>query len=110
VEVRFDPFATWDRVNIYSLAGHFLGTGTLHQRDADIPLAPEKARGKPRHSYTDLLIRQHKARLAEETRGIDYRKVIRKRPWPFHEFAKTVAELLGERPAWPGFPPMSLNR
>jgi hypothetical protein len=85
------------RVDIYSLDGRYLGTGSLHHRDADIPLAPEKARGKPRHSYTGLLIRQHKARLAEETGGIDYRKVIRQRPWPFHEFAKTVAEFLGRK-------------
>ncbi len=48
-------------------------------------------------SYTDLLLRQHKRMLAEQTGSIDYRKVVQKRPWPFHEFAKTVAQLMGRK-------------
>ena len=35
--------------------------------------------------------------LAEQTGGIDYRKVVAKRSWPFHEFAKTVAQLMGKK-------------
>jgi hypothetical protein len=35
--------------------------------------------------------------LAEQTGGIDYRKVVHKRPWPFHEFAKTVAQMMGKK-------------
>ena len=35
--------------------------------------------------------------LAEQTGGIDYRKVVQQRPWPFHEFAKTVAQLMGKK-------------
>jgi len=31
------------------------------------------------------------------TGGIDYRKIVSKRPWPFHEFAKTVAQLMGKK-------------
>jgi hypothetical protein len=37
--------------------------------------------------------------LAEQTSPIDYRKVVQRRPWPFHEFAKTVAQLLGRKAA-----------
>jgi hypothetical protein len=37
--------------------------------------------------------------LAEQTGSIDYRKVVQKRPWPFHEFAKTVAQLMGKKAA-----------
>jgi hypothetical protein len=37
--------------------------------------------------------------LAEQTGGIDYRKVVQRRPWPFHEFAKTVAQLMGKKAA-----------
>ena len=91
VQVKYDPFSSWDTVHIYSLAGEYLGCGALHDRSRVIPAGPEPKRAKPKHSYTDLLLRQHKKMLAEQTGGIDYRKVVAKRPWPFHEFAKTVA-------------------
>jgi len=97
VQVKFDPFSTWDTVHLYSLAGEYLGCGTLHDRSSVIPQGPESKRGKPKHSYTDLLLRQHKKMLTEQTGGIDYRKVVAKRPWPFHEFAKTVAQLMGRK-------------
>jgi transposase InsO family protein len=97
VQVKFDPFSTWDTVHIYSIAGEYLGTGALHDRSAAIPKGPEPKRGKPKHSYTDLLLREHKKMLAEQTGSIDYRKVVQKRPWPFHEFAKTVAQLMGRK-------------
>jgi putative transposase len=95
VEVRFDPFSTWDKVQIYSLDGQYLGTGLLHQRQSGLPAALNPHPKKPAHSYTDLLIQQHKQQLAEKTAGIDYRKLIARRPWPFHQFAGTVAHLLG---------------
>jgi hypothetical protein len=95
VQVRFDPFSTWDKVQIHSLDGHYLGTGVLHNRESGIPSEPGQPRGKTKHSYTELLIRKHKQNLAEQTGGIDYRNLIERRPWPFHEFANTVAHLLG---------------
>jgi hypothetical protein len=97
VQVKYDPFSSWDTVHIYSLSGQYLGTGTLHNRTTDIPATPQRPKGKPKHSYTELLIRQHKQMLAEQTGGIDYRKVVQTRPWPFHEFAKTVAQLMGKK-------------
>ena len=97
VQVKFDPFSTFNTVNIYSLADEYLGGGTLHDRSSVIGKGPEPKREKPRHSYTDLLLRQHKKMLAEQTGGIDYRKVVAKRSWPFHEFAKTVAQLMGKK-------------
>jgi len=97
VQVYFDPFATWDTVKIYSLDDEYLGTGIRHDRTSTIPAAPEQSRGKPKHNYTDLLVRQHKKMLAEQSIGIDYRKVVQRQPWPFHEFAKTVAQLMGQK-------------
>ena len=43
------------------------------------------------------MIRQHKKILAQQTGTIDYRKLVQSRPWPFHEFAKTVAQLMGKK-------------
>lgn len=97
VQVRFDPFSTWDTVQLYSLDGKYLGTGGLHHRQEGLPTGADHLREKPKHSYTDLLIHQHKQQLAQKTGGIDYRKLADTRPWPFHEFAKTVADLLGRK-------------
>ena len=97
VQVKYDPFSSWDTVHIYSLDGQFLATGTLHDRTTDMPAADPKPQRKPKHSYTQLLIRQHNQMLAEQTGSIDYRKVVQLRPWPFHEFAKTVAQLMGKK-------------
>lgn len=96
VQVRFDPFSTWDTVQIHSLAGQYLGTGSLYNRDLAQPVVPQTP-GKAQHSYTDLLIRRHQQTLAEQTGGIDYRKVVQRQSWPFFEFAKTVAQLLGRK-------------
>jgi transposase InsO family protein len=97
LQVKYDPFSSWDTVHIYSLGGQYLGCGTLHDRTTVIPADLQQVQGKPKHSYTELLIRQHKQMLAEQTGGIDYRKVVQRRPWPFHEFAKTVAQLMGKK-------------
>jgi len=99
VQVKYDPFSSWDTVQIYSLAGHYLGTGTLYDRTDPVTAGPEKTPKKPEHSYTDLLLRQHKKLLAQQTGGIDYRKIVDRRPWPFHEFAKSVAQLMGKKAA-----------
>jgi hypothetical protein len=88
-----------DTVQIYSLAGHYLGTGTLYDRTDPVPYAPEQTPKKPQHSYTELLLRQHKQMLDQQTGGIDYRKIVDRRPWPFHEFAKSVAQLMGKKAA-----------
>jgi putative transposase len=97
VQVKYDPFSSWDTVHIYSLSDQYLATGTLHDRTTDVPVPAQQPQSKPKHSYTELLIRQHKQMLAEQTGSIDYRKVVQTRPWPFHEFAKTVAQLMGKK-------------
>ncbi len=97
VQVRFDPFSTWDKVDIYSVDDQYLGTGALWDRSTADPAGPQQPQAKPKHSYTQLLIRQHQNKIAEQTGGIDYRKVVEHRSWPFHEFAKTVAQLMGKK-------------
>ena len=74
-------------------------TGTLHDRTIVVPHFPQQALGKPNDSYTQLLIRQHKQMIAGQTGSIGYRKVVRRRYWPFHKFAKTVAQLMGKKAA-----------
>jgi hypothetical protein len=95
--VRFDPFSALDSVQIYSPDSRYLGSGTLHDRTSAMPLGPFPKQEKPKHNFIDLLVREHKKSLAQQTGGIDYRKIVEKRPWPFFEFAKTVAQLMGKK-------------
>jgi putative transposase len=97
VQVRFDPFSTWDKVDIYSADDHYLGTGILWDRSTLTAKNLNSPRQNPNTATSDLLIRQHQNKITEQTGGIDYRKVVEHRPWPFHEFAKTVAQLMGRK-------------
>jgi hypothetical protein len=84
-------------VYIYSLSGEYLGCGMLHDRTTTPPLGPQPVQAKPKHSFIDLLVREHQNMLAQQSGGIDYRKVVQRRPWPFYEFAKTVAQMMGRK-------------
>ncbi len=96
VEVRYDPFSSQETVQIYSLKSVYLADGHLHQRTTADPIAPVKIVEKPENNYLDLLQRRHQQELAARTQGIDYRK-MEQRPWPFHEFARLIADLLGKK-------------
>jgi transposase InsO family protein len=96
VWVHYDPFSSADTVQIHSMNGEYQGLGVLHHREsAQAPLPPQPP-GKPKHNLIDLLVGEHQRHLAANTRGIDYRKVVSGRPWPFHAFAKALARLLGK--------------
>lgn len=97
VEVHYDPFAAMDTVELYSLRGQYLGLGTLHHRQIGEPAFPSPPPGKPKHHLLDLLLREHQEQLTANTQGIDYRKVLSRRSWPFYAFAKTFAQLLGRQ-------------
>jgi len=96
VWVHYDPFSSTDTVQIHSMKGEYLGKGILHHREsAENPL-PAQPQAKPKHNFLDLLVSEHQKQMSESTRGIDYRKVVSPRPWPFYAFAKTLARLLGK--------------
>ena len=97
VEVRYDPFSCLETVQIYSLKGVYLAEGCLHDRTTGNPVIPTQPVEKPKNNYLELLERQHQTELASKTQGIDYRKASDQRPWPFHEFARLTAELLGKK-------------
>ncbi|MCK8600112.1 hypothetical protein [Desulfoferrobacter suflitae] len=50
----------------------------------------------PSTTSSIFLVREHWEQLAANTRGIDYRKVVSVRPWPFHAFVRAFARLLGK--------------
>jgi transposase InsO family protein len=95
--VHYDPFSSSDTVKIYSLNGQYLGAGVLHHRESAQPPLPAQPTPKPKHNFIDLLVREHQQQLAANTQGIDYRKLVSVRPWPFHAFVKAFARLLGKQ-------------
>ncbi len=97
VEVRFDPFAASATVLIYSRAGVYLGKGTLHHREQGENASQPEARGKPQYDYLGLLVQEHEKELRKKSQGIDYRKAVAERHWPFTAFAKALAQLLGRK-------------
>ena len=40
VQVKYDPFSSWDTVHIHSLGGQYLASGTLHDRTSRYPCQP----------------------------------------------------------------------
>ncbi|MCP4153741.1 MAG: DDE-type integrase/transposase/recombinase [bacterium] len=97
VTVAYDPFTDYDSVDIYSLKGRYLGEGKLHTRTPSRIPETQQPPAKAKYNYIDLLMKQHEKQLKEKTAGIDYRKARDTRPWPFQEFAKTFAQLLGHK-------------
>ena len=78
------------------MKGEYLGSGVLHHRQSGETPLPVQPRAKPKHNLIDLLVSEHQKQLAANTQGIDYRKVLSKRSWPFYAFAKAIARLLGK--------------
>ena len=95
VQVRYDPFSCMDTVQIYSLREEYLGQGVAHERQTGAGPTPPKSTPKPKHNVLDLLVQEHEKQLQEATGGIDYRRVVSRRAWPFAACVKTWAELLG---------------
>ena len=97
VEVRYDPFGLLTTVYLYSLDGHFLGEGELHEREEGQKTARHSGAGKTRHNYLDLLVNEHDRQLDRMACGIDYRAASRERSWPFTECMSTFARLMGRK-------------
>jgi len=109
VWVHYDPFSSTDAVQIHSIKGEYLGKGGLHHRESAQNPLPVQPEGKPKHNFLALLVSEHQKQLAASTHGIDYRKVVSARPWPFPAFAKTLARLLGKQEGLSAFTAQELE-
>lgn len=94
IEVRFDPYGDQDTVWLYSERDEYLGKGVRHHREEGVDLPPDP-QPKVTWSYLDLLMRKHEQRLCDHAKGIDFRKAVSQRRWPFPEFATELARALG---------------
>lgn len=98
LQVRFDPFGIMDEVHLYSLKDEsFLGKGTLHHRESADPACAANNQTKAQHDYLDVIIARHDRELKRQTQGIDYTRLNQTKPWPFHDFARKLAQLMGKK-------------
>jgi len=110
VEVRYDIFSHVNIIEVYSLKNEYLGKGYLHNREEGEKSEAQGKNSMPKHDYLELLVRQHEKDIDFQTKGIDYRKVVNGRPWPFHTFANTFATLLGRKGGITGFTSEELEK
>ena len=96
VQVRYDPFSDMQNVWIYTPDNQYLGQGTLHNRDKGAEPLKFQPKGI-QNNYVDILVQEHEKQLKARTQGIDYRKILSTRQWPFNAFVQTVARLMGEQ-------------
>lgn len=94
VEVRSDPFGDLTVVLLYSQDGIYLGEGRLHEREQGGAPTIEPPR-KAKIDYLAMLRAKSERKHREKHQGIDFRRCLDARGWPFPEFARTCARLLG---------------
>lgn len=97
VQVRFDPFSDMQKVWIYSLRDQYLCQGALYNRDYGAETQSFKQKAKPKNNFIDMIQQQHEQQLKDQCKGIDYRKVVSKRQWPFTSFVQKLAKLMGHK-------------
>ncbi len=99
IEIRYDPYSAIETVQLYSNRGEYLGMGERYGREkgAHPPQTPSVSLPAPKDNYLELLIRQHDEQLKAQSQGIDYRKLVSQKAWPFASFAQTLARLMGRK-------------
>lgn len=95
VQVRYDPFGEMNTVYIYSLDDIYLGKGTVYNRDYGEKT--DTVNIKPKNNFIDLLNYQHDKKLQLESNGIDFRKLVEQKKWPFASFVQKLAQLMGHK-------------
>jgi transposase InsO family protein len=93
VQVRYDPFGDIQTVYIYSVDDMYLGKGVLYQRDYGEKTDISKT--NPKHSLIKVLNQEHDKKLETQSKGIDYRKLVETKKWPFICFVEKFAKLMG---------------
>jgi len=98
VLVKYDPFSELDKVFIYSLKEEFLEVAPLYNRERGAHKEQEvKSLNKPKYKYIEILINTHEEQLMNQSKGIDYTKLVQQQGWPFLSFVETLACLMGKK-------------
>jgi hypothetical protein len=100
VIVQYDPYSSMDEVQLYSLAGKYLGRGRRYEREKGSHPEPEpKTNTEPiTPHYLDALRQEHeRAQQQQRASGIDYHSARQRSVWPLIQFANAFARLLGRK-------------
>jgi transposase InsO family protein len=100
VIVQYDPFSPLNEVQLYSLAGKYLGVARRYQREKGShpqPEPPKPAEPITPH-YLDALRQEYEqAQKQQRERGIDYHSARQRNIWSLAGFAGKFARLLGRK-------------
>jgi len=100
VIVEYDPFSSLQEVQLYSLAGAYLGRGRRYQREkGSHPKTPSKPTAEPIDPrYLDVLRAEHDAAQQQQrSQGIDFHSAQQRNVWSVTSFARVFARLLGRQ-------------
>ena len=116
LEVRYDPFpadGNLDEIEVYSLAGAFLGPGRRYQREKGYhPQPTETPLTAPiEPSYLDALEAAREAGHQQcRQQGLDFHSARERNTWSFTGFANCIAKLLGHDGGLASFQPRNWRR
>lgn len=109
VIVRYDPYSDLKTVLLYQYdePDKYLGNGEVYNREVD-PEANDHINAHPapteiKNDYLAMLEEKHKRQLDEESRGIDYKKIMDANRNSVNKFIAKVANLLGRKGGVSGF-------
>jgi hypothetical protein len=100
VIVQYDPFSSWQEVQLYSMEGVYLGRGLRYEREKGAHPQPTPAvpTDPITPHYLDALRAAHDAQQQQRRhQGIDYHAARTRSAWSVTRFAQAFARLLGRR-------------
>lgn len=100
VIVHYDPFSSFEEVQLYSPAGVYLGRGKRYQREKGTHQQPAPhVRDEPiTPHYLDALREEHDAdQQQQRSQGVDFHSARKRNVWSVTSFAQLFARLLGRQ-------------
>jgi hypothetical protein len=100
VIVEYDPFSAMEEVQLYSLAGVYLGRGRRYRREKGSHSQPPPVppAGPITPHYLNALRAAHAAAQQEQrNQGIDFHSARQRNVWSVTSFARVFARLLGRQ-------------
>jgi putative transposase len=112
LRVQYDPFSSMEEVQLYSLAGAYVGVGRRYEREKGAHPEPEPTppAGPISPHYLDALRAEYETMQQQRReQGIDYHSARQRRAWPLSAFAGAFARLLGRQGGLSGLSAEEMN-
>lgn len=67
----------------------------MYNREKEDQVREEKTAAiKPKHNFIDLIVARHEKQMQEQSKGLDYTKLVNPQRWPFASFVQKLARLV----------------